>query len=415
MKNISYFCSVKSLRYIKSLTITAFLLLLSNNINAQQSDAGNMADNIEISLLTCSPHDEIYSLYGHTAIRFQDKSEGIDYAINYGVFSFQKPFFILRFVFGITDYEMGIVPFQDFCQEYKYYGAKVVQQDLNLLPEEKIKIVRALQNNYEPQNRVYRYNYFYNNCTTKARDIIIDNINGKIVFKNKIDKSLSFRDMIHSCNENHRWARFGNDILLGAKADFKTSRGEQQFLPEKLMLDFDAANVVTADGKSYPLVKKSVIAVVPETKETADSGFCPTPRQCAWLFFSIIAITSVVGVINKKRMLFIDAFVMLLCGMAGIVVFAMFFSEHPTTSTNLQILMLNPISLFGCYYIIRNRHNKKALERVWITCAAILAIFIFCGIIQSYAEGMLILALSLLLRVSCNLINGKRENKTNEE
>lgn len=387
------------------------MLLTCININAQQNTERKVADGIEISLLTCSPHDEIYSLYGHTAIRFQDKSEGIDYAINYGVFSFQKPFFILRFVFGITDYEMGIVPFQDFCQEYQYYGAQVVQQDLNLLPEEKLNIARALQNNYEPQNRVYRYNYFYNNCTTKARDIILENIKGKVVFKNEVNGGQSFRDMIHSCNENYRWARFGNDILLGARADFKTSRSDQQFLPEKLETDFNAADVITADGRSYPLVKRSVVVIPSEVKGITNKGFCPTPRQCAWALFVILTITSFAGIILKKKMLYVDFTIMLISGLLGIVLFVMLFSEHPTTSTNIQILVLNPASLFGCYYMIKNRRNESALKRLWIICAVILTLFIFCGFFQSYAEGISILALSLLTRAICNLINAEKEKE----
>lgn len=412
---MSYFCSVKSLIYIKSLLTTTFMLLTCININAQQNTERKVADDIEISLLTCSPHDEIYSLYGHTAIRFQDKSEGIDYAINYGVFSFQKPFFILRFVFGITDYEMGIVPFQDFCQEYLYYGAQVVQQDLNLSSEEKLNIAKALQNNYKPQNRVYRYNYFYNNCTTKARDIILENIKGKVVFKNEVNEGQSFRDMIHSCNENYRWARFGNDILLGARADFKTSRSEQQFLPEKLETDFNAADVITADGRSYPLVKRSVVVIPSEVKGITNKRFCPTPRQCAWALFLILTITSFAGIILKKKMLYVDFTIMLISGLLGIVLFAMLFSEHPTTSTNIQILVLNPASLFGCYYIIKNRRNESVLKRVWIVCAVILTLFIFCGFFQSYAEGISILALSLLIRTICNLINTEKEKDTNED
>ncbi|WP_423809215.1 DUF4105 domain-containing protein, partial [Prevotella pectinovora] len=77
--------------------------------------AGTPADSIRVSLLTCSPHDEIYSLYGHTAIRYEDKASKTDIVVNYGMFSFKKPFFVARFVLGLTDYEMGIQDFNDFC------------------------------------------------------------------------------------------------------------------------------------------------------------------------------------------------------------------------------------------------------------------------------------------------------------
>lgn len=115
-------------------------------------------------------------------------------------------------------------------------------------------MLKALQDNYA-NARVYRYNYFYNNCTTKARDIILKSINGKIEYKNAIDKSVSFRDLIHGCNANYSWASFGNDLLLGFKADMQTTREEQQFLPDNLMRDFGQAKIVSADGSARPLVK----------------------------------------------------------------------------------------------------------------------------------------------------------------
>ena len=130
--------------------------MTANKIGASAQNIDNITryDSVEISLLTCSPHDEIYSLYGHTAIRYQDHSSGADYAINYGVFSFHKPYFVLRFVFGLTDYEMGVQYFDDFCREYIYYGASVTQQTLNLTDNEKKKITDALLKNYLPENRI---------------------------------------------------------------------------------------------------------------------------------------------------------------------------------------------------------------------------------------------------------------------
>ena len=174
-------------------------MLLTNNLPAlcQPQSADKDMDSVEISLLTCGPRPYVYSLYGHTAIRFNDKARDTDLAINYGVFSFDKPFFVLRFVFGLTDYEMGIEYFSDFVANYAASGCGIRQQVLNLTNKEKRAIADAIYTNYEPQNRVYRYNYFYNNCTTKARDIILSHINGKVTYHNKIDSSRSFRQLIH--------------------------------------------------------------------------------------------------------------------------------------------------------------------------------------------------------------------------
>ena len=130
-------------------------------------------DSVEISLLTCQPHDEIYSLYGHTALRYHDlRKGGLDIAFNYGVFDYKKPFFALRFVFGLTDYELGAYPYRLFQEEYRRFGSMVTEQVLNLTDQEKAILQQALAINMQNENRIYRYNYFYSNCTTKARDII---------------------------------------------------------------------------------------------------------------------------------------------------------------------------------------------------------------------------------------------------
>lgn len=391
---------MKSLKYIKILMVIVLLSFICNKMEAQKGICN--ADSIEISILTCSPHSEIYSLYGHTAIRFQDKAQGMDFVVNYGVFSFHKPYFVLRFVLGLTDYEMGIVPFEDFCQEYSYYGSKVIQQTLNLSDEEKIKITKALQNNYEPENRVYRYNYFYNNCTTKARDIILENIDGNIVYNNKINTKTSFRDMIHSCNEDYRWARFGNDLLLGVKADLKTTREDQQFLPKNLMTDFASAYVVKSNGTRYPLIKDTQ-TIVMQQDGVNESSLTPTPTVSFLMIAAVIAIISLLELVTHKRFIFIDIILMILQGTAGIILFAMLFSQHPTTSTNLQILLLNPLWLFVAIYIIRNKHNINRQKNILKICLLTIFTFILCGIFQDYAEGINILAWSLLMRTMFDL------------
>ena len=155
-------------------------LLCQNTALAQDHDLPPM-DSVEISLLTCQPHDEVYSLYGHTAIRYHEFTKGgIDAAFNYGVFNYDAPFFVVRFVFGLTDYELGAYPTQLFQKEYRHFGSMVTEQVLNLTNDEKLTLRMALVENLRPTNKVYRYNYFYNNCTTKARDIIEQHIRGKV-------------------------------------------------------------------------------------------------------------------------------------------------------------------------------------------------------------------------------------------
>lgn len=403
MKNIAYFCIVKKLNiFLYRLLLTFILLDISKiAIGNTTNYAETPADSIRVSLLTCSPHDEIYSLYGHTAIRYEDKASKTDIVVNYGMFSFKKPFFVARFVLGLTDYEMGIQDFNDFCYEYQYFGSQVTQQEINLTPEEKGQLLKALQDNYA-NARVYRYNYFYNNCTTKARDIILKSINGKIEYKNAIDKSVSFRDLIHGCNANYSWASFGNDLLLGLKADMQTTREEQQFLPDNLMRDFGQAKIVSADGSARPLVKNTEIIV--KGNDHAIAGKTKVTPQFVFITLLLLIAAIVVAEFKtKKRFLWVDISLLLASGLAGLILFVMLFSEHPTTSTNLQIFILCPLNLYWAIYIIKNKRNERKLRKAWTFLSIMLCIGLSGRLIQVYAEGMPLLALSLLLKNCCNL------------
>lgn len=403
MKNIAYFCIVKKLNiFLYRLLLTFILLDISKiAIGNTTNYAETPADSIRVSLLTCSPHDEIYSLYGHTAIRYEDKASKTDIVVNYGMFSFKKPFFVARFVLGLTDYEMGIQDFNDFCYEYQYFGSQVTQQEINLTPEEKGQLLKALQDNYA-NARVYRYNYFYNNCTTKARDIILKSINGKIEYKNAIDKSVSFKDLIHGCNANYSWASFGNDLLLGFKADMQTTREEQQFLPDNLMRDFGQAKIVSADGSARPLVKNTEIIV--KGNDHAIAGKTKVTPQFVFITLLLLIAAIVVAEFKtKKRFLWVDISLLLSSGLAGLILFVMLFSEHPTTSTNLQIFILCPLNLYWAIYIIKNKRNERKLRKAWTFLSIMLCIGLSGRLIQVYAEGMPLLALSLLLKNCCNL------------
>lgn len=353
-------------------------------------------DSIEVSLLTCSPHEEIYSLYGHTALRWHDlhqsgPSAGNDIAFNWGIFNFNKPYFVLRFVFGLTDYELGIMPFQYFCTYYEKWGSSVTEQVLNLSNEEKMKLEAALQENLQPENRIYRYNYFYDNCSTRPRNIIEECINGKVEYAQREDYTPSYREMVGVCTRNHPWGTFGNDILLGIKADFKTDMRQQEFLPDNLLYDFDRAQIY-ADGMYRPLVKERRMVVLPGV-QIIEKDFPLTPTECAVILLIVALLLRGLEWKLKKVFVWWDVLLMLAQGLAGCVLFAMIFSQHPTTSLNLQILLLNPLPLFFIPSIIRGKKTK------WQNLLLVLVVLFFIGsLFQHYAEGMLILALSLLSR-----------------
>lgn len=355
-------------------------------------------DSVEVSLLTCQPHDEVYSLYGHTALRWHDLHKGKgDIAFNWGVFDFKKPHFVARFVFGLTDYELGGFPYQYFKQEYRRWGSMVTEQVLNLTAAEKQKLQQALEENLRDENRIYRYNYFYNNCTTKARDIIEKCIDGRLEYAEREDYSPSYRDMVHLMTERNPWARFGNDVLLGIKADQTASRQEQEFLPNNLMYDFDHAQIYT-NGNYRPLVKEHRIGEPPGV-QIQQSAFPLTPWQSGMMIVAIGLLIFAVEWKMKRSFLVWDLLLMVTTGVFGIVLTLMLFSQHPTVSLNLQILLLNPLPWFFLLSVIKGRGR-----RYWLLTSVLTILFLMGGLFQSYAEGIQSLACCLLLQSCIHLL-----------
>ena len=251
---------------LRRLYITLVGILLS-----LLSASAHPMDSVEVSLLTCSPGSESWSQYGHTAVRWHDKrAGGMDVAINYGVFSPDAPHFVLHFILGQTDYQLGVVPFELFCVQYQYEKRSVCEQVLNLDNADKQSIFNALRVNMRPENVVYRYNFFYDNCTTRARDLILRHLHGQVTYPSARRTNDSFRAMIHEWNRVTPWTQFGEDILLGVNADRPTVKSQQQFLPEHLREDFARA---TYKGKPLVRITREVVLAKRRTQE----NFCSYP------------------------------------------------------------------------------------------------------------------------------------------
>ena len=372
------------------------LILVSSAPVAAQEDIPPM-DSVEFSLLTCQPHDEVYSLYGHTAIRYHElRPGGLDWAFNYGVFDFKKPHFVARFVFGLTDYELGAYPYKYFVKEYRRFGSMVTEQVLNLTDEEKMALHDALAINLRPENKIYRYNYFYNNCTTKARDIIESCINGKVEYAGREDYTPSYRDMVHSMTRNNPWSRFGNDLLLGIKADWKTDLRQQEFLPGNLLYDFDHAQIYS-NGNYRPLIKERRIAV-PAGVQIIESGFPLSPLACAAILLAVGIVIFFFEWRKKRAFVLWDVLLMITTGTIGIVLTLMLFSQHPTVSLNLQIILCNPLPWLFLWPVIRGRET-----RYWKITAILAVLFLIGSFFQCYAEGIHVLALCLLMQCYANM------------
>ncbi|WP_462357979.1 lipoprotein N-acyltransferase Lnb [Phocaeicola coprocola] len=361
-------------------------------------------DSIRFSLLTCAPGTEIYSLFGHTAIRYENYTRRIDVVFNYGMFSFNTPNFIFRFVAGETDYQLGITPYSYFEAEYAMRGSSVYQQVLNLTQSEKERLLTILENNYLPENRIYRYNYFYDNCTTRARDKIEECIEGKVVYPDSLSGK-SYRSIVHEFTAGSPWDEFGIDLCLGAEADKEINKRQQMFSPFYMKYYASNAYIVDAGGTRRPLIldETKIVDVEPEEVQP---GFILSPLMCGALFLALCVVMAW-GQWKTQRIWWgWDIVLYGLQGLAGcIIAFLFFFSVHPTVGSNWLLILFNPIPLLYLPFMVYKAVKRKK-DYYHVGNMVYLTLFItilpFCG--QEFNLTVLPLALGLLVTSASHVL-----------
>lgn len=363
-------------------------------------------DSAKCSLLTCSAGEEIYSLFGHTALRYEDPARGIDVVFNYGMFSFRVPHFALRFALGETDYQLGVTEFSRFAAEYQWNERNVWQQTLNLTSREKQRLWEALTENYRPENRTYRYNFFYDNCATRPRDRIEACVDGRVEYAAAQDTTATvctWRDLLHRYTEGHPWARFGIDLCIGSRADKPASYREQMFVPFYLQQYLRGACIVTEQGDRRPLVGEEV-KVVDAAHTAQEESLLPSPMQAALLLWAGVTVLSIYGVRRRKSLWALDGLLFGTAGVAGcILAFLAACSQHPAVSPNWLLLVLHPLHLF-CLPCVLIRVKKKRLSRYMAANGVLLTLFIvlLAPIPQFIPPAVLPLTLCLLVRCASN-------------
>ena len=352
-------------------------------------------DSVRISLLTCAPGSEIYALFGHSAIRYENPEKKQDWVFNYGMFSFKEPNFVMRFVKGETDYQLGVIPFRYFETEYALRGSSVYQQVLNLTDEEKAKLISLLEENYLPSNRVYRYNYFYDNCTTRARDKVEESIQGKVVYP-ETEKEVSFRDIIHEFTAGSEWGEFGIDLCLGSEADEPIDERKQMFAPFYMMEAARGAMIHRTDTV-VPLVLEE-FKVVDAVLED-EPAFPLSPMTCAMGLLVATAFVVGWGIRKGRPCLAWNVLMFFLQGLGGcIVAFLFFFSLHPTVGSNWLLMLFHPLALFYLPIMIYRGIKGKKDPYHWLNVVLLTSFMILMPFIsQEFNLTVLPLALSLLL------------------
>jgi hypothetical protein len=202
--------------------------------------------------------------------------------------------------------------------------------------------------------------------------------------------------MVHSMTRNNPWSRFGNDLLLGIKADWKTDLRQQEFLPGNLLYDFDHAQIYS-NGSYRPLIKERRIAV-PAGVQIIESGFPLSPLACAAILLAVGIVIFFVEWRKKRVFVLWDVLLMITTGTIGIVLTLMLFSQHPTVSLNLQIILCNPLPWLFLWPVIRGRET-----RYWKITAILAVLFLIGSFFQCYAEGIHVLALCLLMQCYANM------------
>lgn len=331
---------------------TLLIILATIMLTTMKAQEMQFSDSAVISLLTCSPGQEIYAKFGHSGIRINDPVTKNDLVFNYGIFSFNTENFYYKFIKGETDYYLGVHPTDIFLFEYDERNSMVWEQILNLTPLEKRKIIDALIDNYRPENRIYRYNYVFDNCATRPRDKILNNVTGYVQLQNTTE-SKTFRQWVGGYVGHDTWLKFGIDMVFGMAADKTTQQYESMFLPEVLMNEFERAKIITKNNENNRnLVKETRIIVNSDVTESQSSMLITKPFVVFSALLLLGILLSLYEQRTKKYYTILDSILLLGTGLAGIIVFyLMFISLHPLVKNNLNILWLNPFNIVAAVLI----------------------------------------------------------------
>ena len=325
-------------RFALNLLTTFLFILLFLPLKAQDSCT------IEVSLLTCSPGEELYSTFGHSAFRVKDHSMGSDIIFNYGTFDFDDPGFYKKFVRGKLLYFVSVQDFYGFKEDYRMEGRGIIEQKIELSCTDKQSLYRALRTNIKEENKYYKYDFLYDNCSTRLKDILKKAAGTQVEFHNILPTPLpTFRDMIHIYLDSggKYWSKLGIDMLLGNRIDKIPSNEQAMFLPDFLMKGFDSAFI---DGKAIVTDKQVIL----NRRIEIDSSFN---------LLRPIVITSLLLLVvwmiqfSKRKWapgflrVFDRVFFFLLGALGCLMLFMWFGTDHIGCSNNFNLLWAIPFHL----------------------------------------------------------------------
>lgn len=352
------------MRYILSVVLCLATFLSfghnpSDTLVVQQDDSSH----VRISILTCGVGDELYSAFGHTGIRVIDSVRHTDNVYNYGTFDFADPDFYKKFMLGKLPYYIDIGPFNDFMSVYVEERRSVQEQVLNLNYEHKKAFIAYLENNMKPENRAYKYDFMWDNCSTRVRDIFPRVLGDEFYFGDILSqKKLSFRNIINQYLINKHWERFGIDLLLGSRIDSTVSEDAVMFLP-----DFLHKGLVHAKYKGQHVVSEE--KTILDHKHVYQSSL----NGPLWMMIGILILTVLAFLVPAFRYLksFMRFVLLFSTGLLGLFILFMWLcTNNQGCSDNYNILWALPLNAFIAFV----SHKKKFWLRIYALAAISLLI-----------------------------------------
>ncbi|HEY3405275.1 MAG TPA: DUF4105 domain-containing protein [Ohtaekwangia sp.] len=351
--------------------LIAFLFIST----ASHAQSLHISDQAKISVVTCGPwQGELYSAFGHSAFRVQDPAMGLDEIYNYGVFDFDQPNFYLNFARGYLYYKLGVHPYSAFKNYYIYHNRYLHEQELNLSHEQTQRLYDYLRRNAMPENANYLYDYFYNNCSTKLRDVVVEVLGDSVKFDGSyITTDYTIRNLTDLYLEKQPWGDLGIDICLGLPMDKKASPYEYMFLPDYLESGFDHATITQGDS-TVPLVKQKVIVYESRPQNRKEEEGLPHP---VYVFSGLTLVALALMIIDLRRKKLSNWFDVLLFGAAGLIGWLLFilwfFTDHKAAANNLNILWALPTHIVALVYF---KKNPAWLSKYFLVVTGILVLLV---------------------------------------
>jgi len=352
-----------------------------------------------VSVITCGPGNELYTAFGHSAFRVYDPVLGIDKVYNYGTFDFNAPNFYLNFAKGKLTYQLSTSSFNRFIRIYKYENRWVKSQELNLTIADVQKVYVFLENNAKPQNKYYRYDFFYNNCATKIEDIIQLVLKDNVTFSyNYIKTNKTHRDLIADYTHNFKWAKFGIDLALGSVIDKKATKKDYNFLPDYIFKTFENAVITDKNNQIKPLVKKTSTIISNKKTKTTYSLF--SPLNVIFSLSLLIVFVTYRNYKSKKRTKFIDFILYFSTGIIGVIVLLLWFAtSHTATYKNLNFLWAFAPNLIVSFVVLKKKLPKWILiyNRILLVLVA-LTFIVWILKIQVFNFAIVPFLIALIIR-----------------